>query len=184
MRRLETPLPGLAVIEPEVHRDARGFFLESYRADLLAEVGVREDWVQDNHARSTRGVRRGMHFALPPGQAKLVRCARGAILDVCVDIRRGSPTFGGWHAVELDDVAMRMLYVPVGFAHGYCVLSDVADVLYRCSGYYDPALEREISVDDPDVGIEWPDIPSALSDRDGAAPRLRDIADALPFELS
>ena len=184
MRPLETPLPGLLVIEPAVHPDDRGFFLESFRADALARIGVTDQWVQDNHARSARGVRRGMHFALPPGQAKLVRCARGAILDVCVDIRRGSPTFGRWHGVELDDRAMRMLYVPVGFAHGYCVLSDIADVLYRCSDYYDPALEREISVDDPDVGIEWPDLPGALSERDRDAPRLRDVAGGLPFEFS
>ena len=181
MKRIETELPGLLVLEPAIHRDGRGFFLESYREDLLAGLGVREPWVQDNHARSARGVRRGMHFALPPGQAKLVRCARGAIVDVCVDIRRGSPTFGRWCAVELDDVSQRMLYVPVGFAHGYCVTSDVADVLYRCSGYYDPALEREFAVDDPDVGIEWPDIPTVLSERDRGAPLLRDIADTLPF---
>jgi dTDP-4-dehydrorhamnose 3,5-epimerase len=181
MKRIETALPGLIVLEPLIHRDDRGFFLESFREDSLTDLGVRESWVQDNHARSTRGVRRGMHFALPPGQAKLVRCVRGAIVDVCVDIRRGSPTFGRWCAVELDDVSMRMLYVPVGFAHGYCVTSDVADVLYRCSGYYDPSLEREISVDDADVGIEWPDIPTVLSKRDRSAPLLRDIADTLPF---
>jgi len=181
VKRIETGLPGLVVVEPTIHRDERGFFVESFREDRLAEIGVRETWVQANHARSSRGVRRGMHFALPPGQAKLVRCARGSVVDVCVDIRRGSPTFGRWFAVELDDVALRMLYVPVGFAHGYCVTSDVADVLYLCSGYYDPALEREISVDDPDVGIEWPDIPTVLSERDRTAPLLRDVADALPF---
>jgi len=128
MRLIETSLPGLAVVEPRVHADDRGFFLESFRADRLAELGIRDEWVQDNHARSVRGVLRGMHFALPPGQVKLVRCARGAIMDVCVDIRVGSPTFGRWEAVRLDDEALRELYVPVGFAHGYVVLSEVADV--------------------------------------------------------
>lgn len=181
MRYVETSLPGLVVLEPVVHGDERGFFVESFRASTLAEFGIRDHWVQDNHSRSDRGVVRGMHFALPPGQAKLVRCARGAILDVCVDLRRGSPTFGRWDAVELDDQAMRMVYVPVGFAHGYCVTSDVADVVYKCSEYYDAALEREISVNDPDIAIAWPSPPAGLSQRDRDAPRLRDIADDLPF---
>lgn len=181
MRVIETSLPGLAVVEPHVHGDERGFFLESFRADRLADAGIRDEWVQDNHARSARGVLRGMHFALPPGQAKLVRCVRGAILDVCVDIRVGSPTFGRWEAVRLDDEALRELYVPVGFAHGYVVLSDVADVCYRCSSYYDPALEREISAHDPDLAIDWPDMPLVLSERDRAAPPLGEVAAGLPF---
>jgi dTDP-4-dehydrorhamnose 3,5-epimerase len=181
MRRIDTSLPGLIIIEPVVHGDERGFFVESFRASALAELGIHDDWVQDNHSRSTRGVVRGMHFALPPGQAKLIRCPRGAILDVCVDIRRGSPTYGQWDAVELDDRHMRMLYIPVGFAHGYCVTSDVADVMYKCSGYYDATLEREISVHDPDVGIAWPVAVPTLSQRDSDAPLLRDIADSLPF---
>jgi dTDP-4-dehydrorhamnose 3,5-epimerase len=181
MRRIDTSLPGLVIIEPVVHGDERGFFVESFRASALAELDIHDDWVQDNHSRSVRGVVRGMHFALPPGQAKLIRCPRGAILDVCVDIRRGSPTYGRWDAVELDDRDMRMLYIPVGFAHGYCVTSDVADVMYKCSGYYDAALEREISVHDPDVGIAWPVALPTLSQRDRDAPRLRDIADSLPF---
>ncbi len=168
-------------MEPDVHGDERGFFVESYRESALAEFGIHDHWVQDNHSRSSRGVVRGMHFALPPGQAKLVRCARGAILDVCVDIRRGSPTYGQWDAVELDDRAMRMVYVPVGFAHGYCVVSDVADVVYKCSDYYDPALERGIAVGDPDIAIAWPAPPSGLSQRDRDAPPLREIADSLPF---
>jgi dTDP-4-dehydrorhamnose 3,5-epimerase len=183
MRLIETSLPGLAVVEPRVHADDRGFFLESFRADRLAELGIRDEWVQDNHARSVRGVLRGMHFALPPGQVKLVRCARGAIMDVCVDIRVGSPTFGRWEAVRLDDEALRELYVPIGFAHGYVVLSEVADVCYRCSSYYDPALEREISAHDPDLGIDWPDMPVVLSDRDRAAPRLSEVAAVLPFRF-
>jgi dTDP-4-dehydrorhamnose 3,5-epimerase len=181
MRRIDTSLPGLVIIEPDLHGDERGFFVESFRESALAELGIHDRWVQDNHSRSGRGVVRGMHFALPPGQAKLIRCARGAILDVCVDIRRGSPTYGRWEAVELDDRAMRMLYVPVGFAHGYCVTSDVADVVYKCSSYYDAAVEREISVHDPDVGIVWPVDAPTLSERDRTAPLLRDIADDLPF---
>jgi len=176
-----TKLPGLVVVDPTVHGDDRGFFLESFREDLLAKLGISEHWVQDNHARSGRGVLRGMHFALPPGQAKLVRCVRGAVVDICVDIRRGSPTYGQWEAIELDDVTGRMVYVPVGFAHGYCVTSEIADVTYKCSGYYDPQLEREISVNDPDIGIVWPDVTPILSARDQAAPNLRDVADDLPF---
>ena len=184
MRRIETSLSGLVVIEPVVHGDARGFFVESFRESALAQMGIHDRWVQDNHSRSTRGVVRGMHFALLPGQAKLIRCPRGAIVDVCVDIRRGSPTYGRWDAVELDDRSMRMLYIPVGFAHGYCVTSDVADVIYKCSDYYDAALEREISVSDPDIGIEWPVAMPTLSKRDRDAPMLREIADALPFVLA
>ena len=181
MRRIDTSLPGLVIIEPAVHADERGFFVESFRESTLAELGVHDHWVQDNHSRSSRGVVRGMHFALPPGQAKLIRCARGVIFDVCVDLRRGSPTFGRWDGVELDDRTMRMLYIPVGFAHGYCVTSDVADVVYKCSSYYDPDLEREISVHDPDVGIVWPGAVSTLSARDRSAPRLSEIAGTLPF---
>ena len=181
MRRVETTLPGIILVEPDVHGDARGFFAETYRADAFDTLGIRERWVQDNHSRSARGVLRGMHFALGEGQAKLVRCARGAILDVAVNIRRGSPSFGRWEANRLDDEALRMVYIPVGFAHGFVVLSEVADVVYRCSSYYDPALERGFAWDDPEVGIDWTVAEPALSGRDREAPRLADIADALPF---
>lgn len=183
MKSVPTTLPGLIVVEPAVHGDSRGFFLESYRQDRLAQLGITDAWVQDNHACSSRGVIRGMHFALPPGQAKLVRCVRGTVVDVVVDIRRGSPTYGRWEAIELDDVSQRMVYVPVGFAHGYCVTSDIADVVYKCSQYYDPSLEREISLSDPDIGIVWPDVERNLSQRDIDAPRLRDVADELPFQF-
>ena len=144
MRALSVHLEGLVVIEPTVHTDERGFFCETYRREWHAEVGIPDDvrFVQDNHSRSTRGVLRGMHFHVGDGVAKLVRCARGRILDVAVDLRRGSPTYARWEAVELDEQSMRELYVPVGFAHGFCVLSDVADVMYKQSAYYDPALER------------------------------------------
>jgi dTDP-4-dehydrorhamnose 3,5-epimerase len=170
------------LVRPQVFCDERGFFLESYRASTLADLGITDTFVQDNHSRSSGGVVRGMHFAVGEGSAKLVRCARGAILDVLVDLRRGSPTFGRWEAFELDDENLHALYVPVGFAHGFCVVSDVADVLYKQSRYYEPAVEREFRYDDPDVGIAWPgDIELHVSDRDGAAPRLREIADELPF---
>ena len=181
MSPLATTLSGMVVIEPQVHRDGRGFFAETYRAERLADLGIREEWLQDNHSRSVRGVLRGMHFSVGEGQAKLVRCARGAILDVAVDIRRGSPTYGRWDAVRLDDLALRAVYLPVGFAHGFVVVSEVADVIYKCSAYYDEELERGFIWDDPDVGIRWPDVDVEVSERDASAPRLREIADELPF---
>ncbi len=186
MRALSVHLPGLVVIEPSVYADERGFFCETYRREWHAEVGIPRDdvFVQDNHSRSTRGVVRGMHFHVGDGVAKLVRCARGRIVDVAVDLRRGSPTYGRWEAVELDEESMRELYVPVGFAHGFCVLSDVADVLYKQTAYYDPEVERGIAWNDPDVAIEWP-LPVAeltISERDATAPRLSEVADELPFE--
>jgi dTDP-4-dehydrorhamnose 3,5-epimerase len=185
MRLLPTALAGLVVIEPAVHGDERGFFTETYRREWHAQAGIPEAqaFIQDNHSRSARGVVRGMHFQVGDGVAKLVRCARGRVLDVAVDLRRGSPTYGRWEAVQLDDEQMRELYVPVGFAHGFCALSDVADVLYKQTAYYDPAVERGIAWDDPDVGIDWP-LPAdelTVSERDGAAPTLREIADELPF---
>jgi dTDP-4-dehydrorhamnose 3,5-epimerase len=185
MERLKTHLDGPVLIRPRAFRDERGFFLESYRASALAELGISDSFVQDNHSRSTRGVVRGMHFAVGEGSAKLVRCARGAIVDVLVDLRRGSPTYGHWESFDLDDDNLLGLYVPVGFAHGFCVVSDVADVLYKQSRYYDPAVEREIAYDDPDVGIAWPaDLDLHASERDRTAPMLRDIAGELPFEYS
>jgi dTDP-4-dehydrorhamnose 3,5-epimerase len=180
MRRLETRLEGPVLIEPVVHGDARGFFQETYRKRTFAELGVPDEFVQDNHSRSRRGVLRGMHFQ--PGQAKLVRCARGAILDVVVDIRRGSPAFGRWEGVELDDETHRQLYVPDGFAHGFCVLSELADVVYKVSTYYDPAAESGFRFDDPEVGIEWPrSLELEISARDREAPLLRELRDSLPF---
>ncbi len=182
MRRLDTRLEGPVLLEPAVHGDARGFFLESYRANVWAQHGVADDFVQDNHSRSGRGVVRGMHFSIGDGQAKLVRAARGRILDVIVDLRRASPTFGEWEGFELDEEHARQLYVPIGFAHGFCVLSDVADVTYKCSHYYDAAAERGFRYDDPDVGIAWPqDIELQVSERDRAAPPLKEIAAELPF---
>src|SRR5690348_15900870 len=176
MRRVVTRLAGPVLLEPTVHRDERGFFLESYRAAALADHGVADLFVQDNHSRSTRAVLRGMHFAVEPGQAKLVRVGRGAILDVVVDLRPGSATFGEWEAFHLDDDAHRVLYVPVGFAHGFQVLSDVADVLYKCSTYYDATCERTLAYDDPAVGIGWPLAPIAVSVRDRAGTPLDVLA--------
>jgi dTDP-4-dehydrorhamnose 3,5-epimerase len=182
MRLLDTRLEGPLLLEPAVHGDGRGFFVESYRASVWAEHGVGDTFVQDNHSRSRRGVVRGMHVSIGAGQAKLVRCARGRILDVVVDLRRGSPTYGEWEGVELDDERHRQLYVPIGFAHGFCVLSEIADVTYKCSTYYDGAVERGFTYDDPDVAIAWPDDMALLvSERDMHAPTLREIAADLPF---
>ena len=185
MCALSVSLEGLVLIEPAVHGDSRGFFTETYRTELHESWGIPADdrFVQDNHSRSARGVVRGLHFQIGEGVAKLVRCGRGRILDVAVDLRRGSPTYGAWAGFELDDEAMHALYVPRGFAHGFCVLSDVADVIYKQTGYYDTELERGIAYDDPDIAIDWP-LPAeelTVSDRDAAAPRLAEIADELPF---
>jgi dTDP-4-dehydrorhamnose 3,5-epimerase len=176
---LPTRLEGPLLLEPAIHGDERGFFIESFRTEVLASLGVDDEWVQDNHSRSASGVIRGMHFQ--PGMAKLVRCARGGIVDVLVDLRRGSPTFGEWEAFTLDDENLRQLYCPDGFAHGFCVTSDVADVLYKCSTYYDPSAERGISFRDPAIGIEWPDVELIPSDRDANAPLLKDVESEIPF---
>ena len=186
MQAIPTRLAGLVAFAPARHGDERGFFCETYRQEWQSPDGIppAEEFIQDNHSRSARGVVRGMHFHVGAGVAKLVRCARGRVLDVAVDLRRGSPTYAQWEAVELDDESMREVYLPVGFAHGFIVLSEVADVLYKQTAYYDPAVERGIAFDDPDIGIEWP-LPREqmiVSDRDAKAPRLRDIADELPFE--
>jgi dTDP-4-dehydrorhamnose 3,5-epimerase len=180
-KRVSTRLEGLVLIEPDVHGDDRGFLVETYRADVWAELGVAPEFVQHNHSRSMRGTLRGIHFQTEPGQAKLVRCFRGRVLDVAVDLRRASPTFGQWEAHELDDGEHRQLFMPVGFGHGFCVISEVADVDYQLSSYYDPATEAAIAWDDPDVGIEWPLNDPLLSHRDRKAPRLAEIAESLPF---
>lgn len=182
MQTIPTKLSGLRLLEPRVFGDHRGFFAETFRADAWAAAGVDAEFVQDNHSRSHRGTLRGMHFQTSPGQAKLIRCSRGSIVDVVVDLRRASPTFGEWEAVELDDETMRQLFVPIGFAHGFIVTSEVADVAYKCSNYYDPATEAGIAYDDPEVGIEWPaGVEPIVSERDANAPRLADVAGTLPF---
>jgi dTDP-4-dehydrorhamnose 3,5-epimerase len=184
MKRIPTRLDGPMLLEPDVYGDERGFFVETYRRTVFAELGIGAEMVQDNQSRSRRGIVRGMHFQVSPGgAAKLVRCATGTIVDVMVDIRRGSPTFGEWEAFELSDENMRMAYCPVGFAHGFCVISDSADVVYKQSGYYADETERGIAYNDPDIGIQWPLPLSELqpSQRDATAPRLAEIADELPF---
>ena len=180
-RRLPTKLEGVALIEPAVHGDERGFFVETFSRDAWAELGVGAEFVQHNHSRSGKGILRGLHFQTEPGQAKLLRCARGAILDVAVDLRRASPTYGQWEGHVLDDERHRQLFVPIGFAHGFVVLSDVADVAYLVSSLYDPATEKGIAWNDPDVGVDWQVPEPLLSERDKTAPKLSEIAESLPF---
>jgi dTDP-4-dehydrorhamnose 3,5-epimerase len=180
-RRLDTRVEGLILIEPAVFSDERGFFVETYREHDYAELGIDVTFVQDNHSRSQRGSIRAFHLQVQPGQAKLVRAARGTIYDVAVDLRRESPTYCQCEAFELSDENHRQLFVPVGFAHGFCVTSDVADVTYKVSNYYDPATERGIAFDDPDLGIEWPVEDPIVSERDRSNPRLREVADELPW---
>lgn len=180
-KRLQTKLDGVVLLEPVVHGDERGFMVETFSREAWAEQGVGVEFVQHNHSRSRRGTLRGIHFQTRPGQAKLVRCARGEILDVAVDLRRESPSFGQWEGHVLDDVRHRQLFVPVGFGHGFAVLSDEADVAYQVSSLYDPATEAGIAWDDPDVGIDWQVSDPLLSERDKTAPKLGDIADSLPW---
>jgi dTDP-4-dehydrorhamnose 3,5-epimerase len=182
-KRLPTRIEGLALIEPEVHGDTRGFMFESYSREAWRELGVDVDFVQQNHSRSRKGTLRGIHFQTKPGQAKLVRCARGEILDVAVDLRRGSPTYGEWEAHVLSDANHHQLFVPVGFGHGFAVLSEEADVTYQVSNYYDPKTEKGIAWDDPDVGVDWQVTEPLLSPRDVTAPSLAEVGDKLPFEL-
>jgi dTDP-4-dehydrorhamnose 3,5-epimerase len=171
------------LIAPRMIGDERGFFCETYRRSVYEQLGIPEEMVQDNHSRSGAGIVRGMHFQIGAGAAKLVRCGRGAILDVVVDLRRGSPTFGEWEGFHLNEDNMHVAYCPIGFAHGFCVLSEVADVLYKQSSYYSGETERGIAFDDPDVAIDWP-LPRdqlVASQRDSSAPRLAEVADSLPF---
>jgi len=183
MKRLETRLDGPILIALEAYGDERGFFVETYRRSVFGELGIPEEMVQDNHSRSSHGIVRGMHFQIGRGAAKLVRAGRGAIYDVLVDVRVGSPTFGQWEGFELTEENMRLLYCPVGFAHGFCVLSEIADVFYKQSNYYADETERGIAYNDPDVAIEWPLPTEELipSKRDATAPLLREIAGELPF---
>jgi dTDP-4-dehydrorhamnose 3,5-epimerase len=178
---LATKLDGVVLVEPTVHGDERGFFVETYSRDAWAELGVDVEFVQHNHSRSSQGTLRGLHFQTAPGQAKLLRCARGEILDVAVDLRRDSPTYGQWEAHVLDDQQHHQLFVPIGFAHGFVVLSETADVCYLVSNLFDPATEKGIAWDDPDVGVDWRVDEPLLSERDKTAPRLAEIADELPW---
>jgi dTDP-4-dehydrorhamnose 3,5-epimerase len=171
----EPVLPGLMLLEPKTWRDERGFFVETYQHAKYVGLGIRTEFIQDNRSRSKGGCIRGLHFQRHPGQAKLVSVPRGAIMDAVVDIRIGSPSFGKWQSFVLDDVDNRQLFIPVGFAHGFCVTSDVADVIYKVSSLYDPEEERGLAWDDSDLAIAWPIEKPLLSERDQQHPRLRDI---------
>ena len=179
--RLETKLDGVVLVEPQVFGDERGFFVETFSRDAWREMGVDVEFVQHNHSRSVKNTLRGIHFQTEPGQAKLVRCVRGEIIDVAVDLRRGSPTYGQWEAHVLDDSNHRQLFVPVGFGHGFAVLSDVADVAYQVSSLFDPATEAGIAWNDPEVGVDWQVSEPLLSERDKKAPKLAEVRDELPF---
>lgn len=174
MKIVETGLPGVLIFEPKVFGDARGFFVETFREEWLKQAGLAVPFVQDNHSRSRKGVLRGLHYQLEHMQGKLVRSARGTVFDVAVDVRRGSPHFGKWTGVILDDISHRQFYVPPGFAHGFCVLSEEADFHYKCTDYYHPQSEAGILWNDPALGIEWPDIGQdfLLSEKDRALPPL------------
>lgn len=180
VRTLPTRLDGPILIEPTVHADDRGFFFETWRRADYSELGIDADFVQDNHSRSTRGTVRALHFQASPGQAKLVRVARGAAYDVVVDIRRSSPTFGQWESFDLDDRRHMQLFIPVGFAHGFCAVSDVVDFVYKVGSYYDPNSEQGIAWDDADLGIAWPAEEPIVSPRDRANPTLADLSGRLP----
>ena len=180
MRVRPTELPGVLVIEPAVFHDPRGFFFEAYHAERYRALGIAETFVQDNHSRSAAGTIRGLHLQVGRPQAKLIRVLAGAIWDVAVDVRRGSPTFGRWTAVTLSAENFRQLFIPAGFAHGFCVTSREADVEYKCSGFYDPAAEIGIAWDDPALAIPWPAERPLLSDRDRGHPRLSEINHRLP----
>jgi dTDP-4-dehydrorhamnose 3,5-epimerase len=173
-RRLPTEIEGVVLIEPTVHGDERGFLLETFHDSEMHNLGIEVDFVQDNQSRSDARVLRGIH--MQRGQAKLVRCPRGRIFDVAVDLRPDSPTYKRWEGYELDDVDHRQLFIPADFGHGFCVLSETADVLYRLSSYYDPDLEGGIAWDDPEIAVRWPISDPILSERDRGAPSLADLA--------
>jgi dTDP-4-dehydrorhamnose 3,5-epimerase len=172
VRVVDTALPGVLIIEPTVVRDERGLFLETWRADVFAAAGIADTFVQDNYSRSLRGTLRGLHWQWRKPQAKLVRVVVGSIFDVVVDVRRGSPTFGRWLGLELSAETFRQIYIPVGFAHGFCVTSEVADVEYKCSDMYDPSGEAGLIWNDPGVGITWPVSQPVLSLKDSQHLRL------------
>jgi dTDP-4-dehydrorhamnose 3,5-epimerase len=180
MKVTPTTLPEVLLLEPAVFGDDRGFFLESYQARRYAEAGISASFVQDNQSRSTRGTLRGLHFQEPQAQGKLVSVLQGAVYDVVVDIRRGSPRFGQWVGIELSGRTHQQLWIPPGFAHGFCVTSESADFFYKCTAYYAPEHERGIAWNDPDLAIPWPIKAPLLSRKDAAAPRLKD-APVLPL---
>ena len=185
MNIITTNLPGVIVIEPKVYVDKRGFFLETFREVLLLQAGINAHFVQDNHTRSSQGVLRGLHYQMTQTQGKLVRVAAGSVFDVVVDVRSSSPTFGQWYGIELNEDNIKMIYVPPGFAHGFVVLSETADFIYKCTDYYHPESEQGIAWDDPDLNIDWSIAEIAekisLSDKDKQNVKLKDQpAEKLP----
>ena len=184
MRVVPTSIPGLVVIEPDVFRDARGFFLETYHQARYAAAGIPGPFVQDNHSYSARGTLRGLHLQVKRPQGKLVRAVDGEMFDVAVDVRRGSPTFGRAAQVVLSGENFKQLYVPPGFAHGFCVVSDRVHVEYKCTDVYDPADELTVAWDDPALAIPWPAVEPVLSAKDRGARRLSELADRLPVYVA
>ena len=175
MKVIKPAVPGLLIIEPDVFKDQRGFFMETWNAKRYAEAGLDVDFVQDNLSYSSYGVLRGLHFQQPHAQGKLVYVLQGTVYDVAVDIRVGSPSFGRWYGVELSAENKRQFYIPEGFAHGYCVLSETALFAYKCTNYYSPQTEGGIAWNDPELGIDWPVANPILSDKDTKYPLLREI---------
>lgn len=172
MQRLDTSLPGVWELQPELFRDARGFFLETYHREKYSGVGITDAFVQDNHSRSAKGALRGLHYQLPHAQAKLCRVVEGEALDVAVDVRLGSPTFGKWTSVRLSAERQNQIFIPQGFAHGFLALSDSVQFLYKCSDFYDPASERGIAWNDPDLAISWGVAHPLVSEKDASYPTL------------
>lgn len=175
MEVIELRLPGLKLLRPKVFADARGFFTETYREPLYCAAGIDCSFVQDNHSYSKKGTVRGLHFQRTPGQAKLISVISGAIFDVAVDIRPDSPTFGQWEAVILDSNKPQQLFIPIGFAHGFCAIREDAHVLYKVSSVYDPLEEMTLAFDDPDLNICWPEAKPIVSDRDRQAKKLKEL---------
>jgi len=175
MKVNKAPLDGVFIIEPKVFKDARGIFYEVYSAKKYEEHGIPAHFVQDNHSVSEKGVLRGLHYQINPGQAKLVRVTRGEVFDVVLDIRKESPTYGKWWSLHLSETNKLQLYVPEGFAHGFCVLSESVEFLYKCSNYYSPGDERGIMWNDPDLAIEWPIENPIVSEKDNVYPRFNEI---------
>lgn len=180
MKFTPTRLPDVILIEPVVHKDPRGFFMESFQTERYKNAGIPGPFVQDNHSRSVRGTLRGLHAQWRRPQGKLVRAIRGEIFDVVVDIRKGSPTFKQWVGVRLSAENFKQLYIPPGFAHGFCVLSGVAEFEYKCTDYYDPGGELTVLWNDPEIGIEWPVQDPLLSEKDRGAPPLSKLGERIP----
>jgi dTDP-4-dehydrorhamnose 3,5-epimerase len=179
--RIETEIPGVVILKPRVFRDARGFFAETYHSEKFSDLGIRERFVQDNHSRSVRGTLRGLHYQLQRPQAKLCRVVQGEVFDVAVDIRQGSPTFGKWVGCVLSAEEMNQIFIPAGFAHGFVVLSEIAEFLYKCSDFYDPTGEGGVLWSDPDLRINWGVDEPILSAKDAGYPCLGDVpAERLP----